>query len=52
MEQEMVSIPKEVFEALREEIEILSNPDVMDSIRQNEDAKKQGVKTWDLQPRE
>ena len=52
MEQDTVTIPKEEYERMLEEIGISRDENVMDSIKQNEEAKKQGVKTWDLQPRE
>ena len=48
MEKEMVSIPREVYEALKEEIEILSNKEMREAIRENEEAKKSGVKSWKI----
>ena len=45
----MVKIPREEYDALIEELEILRNVDIMDSIRENEEAKAKGIKTWKLQ---
>lgn len=44
----MVSIPKEVYEALKEEIDILSNKEMREAIEESEKAKKYGVKSWEL----
>lgn len=44
----MVSIPKEVYEALKEEIEILSNKEMVEAIEESEKAKKSGVKSWKI----
>jgi len=49
MEQEMVSIPKKEYEELLEELGIVRNPELMAAIKENEEAKKMGVKTWKLQ---
>lgn len=46
--QEMVRIPKKEYEELLEEVGILRNPEMMEAIRENEEAKKKGVKTWEL----
>ncbi|MBI2580934.1 hypothetical protein HYV85_03960 [Candidatus Woesearchaeota archaeon] len=48
MEQEMVQIPKKEYEELLEEVGILRNAEVMAAIRESDDAKKKGVKTWEL----
>ncbi len=48
----MITIPKEEYEALLEEVGILRNPEIMESIRENEEAKRKGVKTWKLQNHE
>lgn len=48
MEQEMKSIPIEVYEALKEEIEILSNKEMREAIEESEMAKKDRVKSWEL----
>ena len=48
MKQEMVQIPKREYEALLEEIGILRNPEMMAAIRESDEAKKKGVKTWEL----
>lgn len=52
MDQETVTIPKKEYERMLEEIGISRDENVMDSIEQNEEAKINGVRTWDLQPRE
>lgn len=49
MKQEMVQIPKKEYEELLKEVGILRNPDMMDAIRESDEAKKKGVKTWKLE---
>ena len=44
----MISIPKEVYEAFREEIEILSNKEMREAIEESEKAKKSGIKSWKI----
>ena len=46
--QEMVKIPKKEYEELLEEVGILRNPKIMAAIKENEEAKRKGVKTWEL----
>ncbi len=48
MAQEMVHIPKKEYEELLEEIGILRNPDMMRAIKESDEAKKKGIKTWAL----
>lgn len=48
LQQEMVTIPKQEYEELLEEIGILHNPEMMEAIRESEEAKRKGVKTWEL----
>ena len=48
MEQEMIQIPKKEYEELLEEVGILRNPEMMEAIRESDDAKKKGVKSWEL----
>ncbi len=48
MEQETVTIPKKEYEQLLEELGILRNSEMMEAIKENEKAKKSGVKTWEL----
>ena len=43
MEQKMKSIPIEVYEALKEEIEILSNKEMREAIEESEKAKNDGA---------
>ena len=44
----MVEIPKKEYEALLEEVGILRNPEMMDAIKESDEAKKRGAKTWEL----
>ena len=44
----MVQIPKKDYEELLEEVGILRNPKMMEAIKESDEAKKDGVKTWDL----
>ena len=48
MKQDMIQIPKKEYEELLEEVGILRNPEIMAAIKENDDAKKKGVKTWKL----
>ena len=48
MKQEMVQIPKKEYKELLEEIGILRNQKMMESIKESDEAKRKGVKTWEL----
>jgi len=48
MKQEMVTIPKKEYEGLLEEVGILRNTEMMKAIKESDEAKKKGVKTWEL----
>ncbi|GEM_PF-1936776 len=48
MKQQMVQISKKEYEELLEEVGILRNPEMMEAIRESDEAKKKGVKTWKL----
>jgi len=48
MKLEMVQIPKKEYEELLEEVGILRNPEMMEAIRESDEAKKKGVKPWKL----
>jgi len=48
MKQETVKIPKKKF--LTEEEEILNNPEMMEAIRESDEAERKGVKPWKLEP--
>ena len=48
MRQEMVSISKKEYDELLEEVGILRNPLMMAAIKENDLAKKKGIKTWKL----
>lgn len=48
MKQEMVQIQKQEYEELLEEIGIAQNPEMMAAIKESAEAKKKGVKTWEL----
>jgi hypothetical protein len=45
---ETVTIPKEEYEELLEEVGILRNKDMVGSIKESDEAKEKGVKTWEL----
>jgi len=49
MTQEMIQIPKKDYEELLEEVGILRNPEMMEAIKESDEAKKKGVKTWKLE---
>jgi len=44
----ILSIPKNEYEELLEEVGILRNAEMMEAIKQSDEAKKKGVKTWDI----
>lgn len=48
MKQEMIKISKTEYEELLEEVGILRNKEMMEAIKESDDAKKKGVKTWKL----
>ena len=48
MPQETVIIPKKEYEELLEEVGILRNSKMMDAIKESDEAKKRGVKSWEL----
>jgi PHD/YefM family antitoxin component YafN of YafNO toxin-antitoxin module len=45
---ETVTIPKEEYEGLLEEVGILRNKEMMDAVRESDEAKEKGIKTWEL----
>ena len=49
MSSEMITIPKEEYDALLEEVGILRDSDMMQAIHENETAKKAGVTPWEIQ---
>ncbi len=48
MKQETVTISKKEYEELLEEVGILRNSEMMEAIKESDEAKKKGVKTWGL----
>ena len=48
MKQETVTIPKKEYEELLEEVGILRNSKMMEAIKESDEAKRKGVKTWEL----
>ena len=48
MKQETVTISKKEYEELFEEVGILRNSKMMEAIRESDEAKKRGAKTWEL----
>jgi len=44
----MIKISKKEYEELLEEIGILRNPEMIEAIEENNKAKEQGSKTWEL----
>ena len=48
MTQEMITISKEEYEELLEEVGILRNMKMMAAIKESDRAKKKGIKTWEL----
>ena len=48
MKQEMIQIPKKEYEELLEEVGILRNEEMVSAIKESDEAKKKGIKTWEL----
>ena len=48
MKQETVTIPKKEYDELLEEIGILRDSKMMAAIKESDEAKRKGVKTWEL----
>lgn len=48
MEQKTITIPKREYEELLEEVGILRNPKMMEAIKESDEAKKKGIRTWKL----
>lgn len=48
MRQETVTISKKEYEELLEEVGILRDSKMMEAIRESDEAKQKGVKTWEL----
>ena len=48
MKQEMIQIPKREYEELLEELGILRNQEIMAAIKDSNEAKSKGIKTWEL----
>tara|TARA_Y100000034_G_C6899253_1_gene415322 strand:- start:6 stop:158 length:153 start_codon:yes stop_codon:yes gene_type:complete len=48
MAQEMITIPKEEYKRMKEEIGILNNPEMMEAIEESEEAERNGVKGWKI----
>ena len=46
--EQMIQAPKKKYEALIEEVGINRDEDVMAAIKESDQAKKAGVKTWKL----
>ncbi len=46
MATETITIPKREYDKLLEEVGILRNPELMDAIRESDEAKRKGGKTW------
>ena len=48
MKQEMVQISRKEYKELLEEIGILRNEEMMAAVKESDESKKKGVKTWEL----
>ena len=48
MKREMIQISKKEYVKLLEEVGILRNQEMTEAIRESDEAKKKGVKTWEL----
>ena len=48
MNQKMIEIPKQEYESLLEEVGILRNKHMMEAIKESDEAKKKGIRTWEI----
>ncbi len=48
MQQAMIAIPGKEYEELLDEVGILRDPEMMAAIRESDEAKAKGIKTWEL----
>jgi len=48
MTQEMITIPKQVYDRLLEEVGILNNPEMMKAIEDSIQAEKNGIESWEI----
>lgn len=48
MKQETVTISKQKYEELLEEVGLLHNKEMMEAVKESDEAKKKGIKTWKL----
>ena len=48
MKQETVTISKKEYDELLEEIGILRNSKMMAAIKESDEAKRKGIKAWEL----
>ena len=48
MKQETVTIPRKEYENLLEEVGIIKNSKMMEAVKESDEAKKKGVRTWEL----
>jgi PHD/YefM family antitoxin component YafN of YafNO toxin-antitoxin module len=48
MKQETVTILKKEYDELLEEVGLLRNKEMMESVKESDEAEKKGVKTWKL----
>ncbi len=44
----MIQIPKKMFEEILEELGILRNPDMVEAIKESEEAERKDVKGWEI----
>ncbi len=48
MKQETVTISKKEYEELLDEVGILRNSKMVEAVKESDEAKKKGVKAWEL----
>ena len=44
----MIKVPKKKYEELLEELGVLINPEMMEAIKESEEARRKGVKGWKI----
>ena len=48
MEEEIIQVPKKMFEEMLEELGIVRNTEMMEAVEESDEAERNGVKGWEI----
>ena len=48
MEKETITIPKKLYEQMKEELGIIRDEELMEDLKESERAKEEGIEPWEL----